>query len=118
MYNFTEPVEKEKYFYWKASLGPTMRLFITKPPNKYGLFIDLSAFYNLPIRFRYVAVDGNTTITDKSIHQFTDFSGFMRIGINNWLSFTGEYRLSNFLKSNYPEMPRLQLGIDFMFQDY
>lgn len=117
VYNFTEPVEKEKYFYWKASLGPTMRLFITKPPNKYGVFIDLSAFYNLPIRFRYVALDGNTKILDKSIHQFTDFSAFMRLGINDRLSFTAEYRLSNFLKSNYPEMPKIQLGIDLLIEN-
>lgn len=117
VYNFTEPVEKEKYFYWKASLGPTMRLFITKPPNEYGIFIDFSAFYNLPIRFRYLAIDGKTRTTQKSIHQFTDFSGFMRVGINHWLSFTAEYRLSNFLKSNYPEMPKIQLGIDLLIEN-
>lgn len=116
VYNFIEPVDKEKYFYWKASLGPTMRLFITKPPNEYGIFIDFSALYNLPIRFRYMAIDGNTKTTERSIHQFTDFSGFMRVGINHWLSFTAEYRLSNFLKSNFPEMPKIQLGIDLLIE--
>ena len=95
------PIKKERYFYWKAILAPTLRFFINKPANKYGAYLDLSLCYNLPVIFRYVGINNNTRISQKYIHQYKDFSVLARTGINQGVAITTEYRIFDYLKNQY-----------------
>ena len=75
------------------------------------VIIDIGAGYYLPIAFRKVInYSENTKVINKYIHQFTDFRAFINFGFVP-ITFFCEYRLSDFLIGNYPELPKYDVGI-------
>lgn len=102
----------ERYFYWSFKLGLFMRLttFNMKQPHKGGMFLDLGANYNLPIYFRLVGLYENHKDITRFIHKFNDVSLTARIGSDK-LTLYGQYRLFDFVKYPYPQMPLLSFGL-------
>lgn len=120
---YTTPGNKnERFIYWTFGYSVFIRLSAANMQHVYSYleldgppkpFIDIGATYNLPLRFRYTAAKGTTREQARFIHNYLDFAAFARIGIGP-VAFTGTYRLTNFVKDNWPEMPRLQLGLSFV----
>lgn len=74
-------------------------------------FIDLGAGYYLPLLFNHTAVyKGSKKFIDRNIHNFNDFRTFVNIGFAP-VSIYAEYRLSDFVRGNNPQLPKLHTGI-------
>lgn len=82
-----------------------------------GFLLDIGIRYHVPILCRYVVRYGPEKIMHQNIHQFTDVRAFVGIGIYP-VEFFAEYRLMDFLRSAYPEMPKLRVGMKILFGDY
>ncbi|MFZ9847381.1 MAG: hypothetical protein ACO3EE_04450 [Flavobacteriales bacterium] len=84
--------------------------------QKKSSFIDLGAAYQLPFagNYSYKNEDQKTIISN--LHQYTDFSAFTRIGYKN-LAFYAKYRLLDYLKAGYPELPKLQVGVSILLEN-
>jgi hypothetical protein len=87
-----------------------------KNPDK-GFVLDAGAYYALPLMFRHAYDIGTHRAQDLWIHQYKDFEAFARIGIRP-VTIQAEYRLSDYILGNYPELPRLRIGIAFLFNAY
>lgn len=79
------------------------------------LTLDVGAGYYFPILFRHVAnYDAGQKTVNRFIHQFTDVRAFVNFGFYPVTVFA-EYRLSDFLIGNYPELPLYNVGLRFLF---
>ena len=110
--------DSEKYYYWNINYLVFTRLttFNNKTWNTKGIFLDGGISYNFPLMFRYVVTEGNTKVVTSRIHRYNDFSGVIRLGYKP-ISIMFEYRLTNFLDEEYPEQPKIKLGISLMLAD-
>lgn len=116
------PIIYERYNEMKINLEVKFRLSTGNQrasghyPAK--LFLDFGAGYYFPISFRHTTYyKGNLKITDKYIHQFTDFRAFANFGYKAFAVFF-EYRLTDYLLGNYPEVPVYNMGIRLLFGAY
>ena len=105
--------ERYSYLAWLGYLGFRFTSHDYKKKRLKGLFFDLGVNYNFPLYFKHVVgYEGNEKKVRGKIHRFTDFRGFARIG---WhpvqLSF--EYRYVDFVKGDYPQVPRYFVGLSF-----
>jgi len=111
-------VKRERYFSWDVLIEPTMR-FSTNNRRDYntkGLFLEFGARYHLPLLFRHVYVANDKKYTTSRLHQFNNVSGLVRVGYANF-ALMAQYRFFDFVKGIYPELPRLNVGISFVFTD-
>jgi|GEM_PF-2937268 len=107
--------DTEKYYYWNLSYMIFLRAtFYNNYKKNKGLFLDGGISYNFPLLFRYVLVKGDTKTVTKKIHHYNDFSAIFRLGYQP-IAFTFEYRLTNFLDKNFPEQPKMKVGVSFIF---
>jgi hypothetical protein len=87
--------------------------FATHNLRKYtlkGAFLDIGTTYYLPLRFRHVVVYDKDKISRRGIHEFTDWRAYAAIG---WfpVQVFAEYRIMDFMKENYPELPQYRIGV-------
>jgi len=111
--------KRERYFTFGLTTGAIIRLSgITHKTNdiSYGPSLDFGVLYNLPFVHRHVYVSGNSKIVNRRIHNYTDFSGIIRIGFLP-VTLLMEYRINNFIKSPLPQEPRFKLGLSLIFGD-
>jgi hypothetical protein len=108
--------DNEKYYYWNLNFTLLSRLttFDYKRNGNQGPYLDLGISYNFPLLFRHVITEDNTKISTKRIHNYNDFSTTARLGYSMF-ALTLEYRLTNFLKENYPEQPKIKIGLSIFF---
>lgn len=110
----------ERYTNIKLNLEAKFRIS-TGNQQTYGphfgqhFVIDIGAGYYFPIMFRHVSnYNDNTKVINMFIHQYTDVRAFINIGYYPVTVFA-EYRLSDFLLGNYPELPLYNVGLRFLF---
>lgn len=80
-------------------------------------FLNVGIRYHLPLVARYVQVNDQNKTKFKGIHNFNDVRFFARIGFLQGFVFA-EYRPVTFLKADYPDIPKLNLGICFQLPNY
>lgn len=79
--------------------------------------LDVGVKYNLPLIFRHTArYDGFRKTSRGGLHQFTDARLYVNLGWEYAGVFV-EYRLFNFLKGNYPEVPKISFGLRAFIHD-
>ncbi len=108
--------DNEKYYYWNLNFTLLSRLttFDYKRYGTKGPYLDLGISYNFPLLFRHIITEDNTKISTKRIHNYNDFSTTARLGYSMF-ALTLEYRLTNFLKEDYPEQPKIKIGLSIFF---
>lgn len=105
---------KERYFGAYTSLSVHFRFIPTviKKTGARGLFIDLGAGYKLPYYYAYSRfIDDYTKLTTRHIHRNNEFDVFARIGYS-WGAVKINYRLTDILKGQHVEPPKLSLGVE------
>lgn len=80
-------------------------------------FFNVGVRYHLPMVARYVQVSDESKTKFKGIHNFTDVRLFARIGFIQGFVFA-EYRPMTFLKTVYPDIPKLNVGVCFQVPYY
>lgn len=113
-----QPNIKEKYFSFSGSVFLYNRFILSKIKNtkKRGFFLDLGAGYRLPYVYNYFYfTDKNTRTSIRKIHKFNDFELFSRLGYAN-IAIFATYQLTDALKSNYYQTPKLTIGLGFPLQ--
>ena len=112
---FPYSFKHERYYSWKFFVAFNNRFVFKQPSEKnhQPWFLDISLGYNFPLIYRYVAIEGSSKQMIRSISNYKDFSAMARLAFG-FISFNAEYRLTNSLKTIFPEVPHLILGIDFI----
>jgi hypothetical protein len=107
--------KRERMLAWNFIMGIGNRISFNnaRVNATKGVIIDYGANYNFPLLFNHSIINGPNRIVNKRIHQFTDFSTFVRIGYFP-VTIIAEYRLSDYVISGYPEMPKLKFGIEIL----
>ncbi|HBS86213.1 MAG: hypothetical protein A2W91_09420 [Bacteroidetes bacterium GWF2_38_335] len=107
---------KENYSYCYFPIGVNVSFSLndmTKSPSK-RIMLDLGATYNAPLWFRHSFKENNQTTLTRKIQKYNDFNAYCAFAVTPF-SIWAEYRLTDFLKDGFPEMPRLNIGIVFLF---
>jgi hypothetical protein len=108
--------KKEFYSYLSYQFGFLNRFsfFDTEKKNR-GLTADLGLLYNLPIFFRHIYhEEADQQLISRKIHKFNDFRAMASVGYAP-LCIRVEYRLTNFVKKDFPELPKLTIGLMLEF---
>lgn len=110
----------ERYFQLNGNIGPYLRLsqksMIDKSTYK-SIYIDLGINYALPLVSHYTIKDKNVKTIKSGLHQYTNCFVYSRLGFNN-ISILVQYRLLDYLKGSYVELPKLEFGISFFIQSW
>jgi hypothetical protein len=109
----------QNYSYLSLEGSATARLYAGKYQQKRDarLFLEAGLSYKLPIIFRYVARFDTQKHTDRWMHQFTDLAAIARLGLHNGVSLKAEYRPFNVIKSPFPQLPKLSIGLSITFYE-
>lgn len=110
-----EQVKQQYYSYLTYSLGFSTRLYLNKynKPRTGRPFIELGAFYELPLIFRELSRVGNFKVSERWLHKFNDVQLYGTIGLSNRVSVSGSYRLFDVVKNNKAQLPKLTVGLSF-----
>lgn len=106
----------EKYNYLDAHFDLKFRISsgnqqLNNMPT--GWIIDIGLTYYVPVIFKHVIkFEDNKKLTNSRLHQFRDLRAFINLGYSHFSVFY-EYRLSDFVLGNYPELPKYNAGIRF-----
>ena len=105
----------ERYFALNLSAAFMNRFtfYDARTIDNMGVTLDLGLEYNYPLLFRHVEVDGNQKLIERKIHQFNDLSVVARLGYPP-VMFTVEYRVLDYLKGPFPQVPPLRIGLTFV----
>lgn len=112
------PVKYERYSNLNLNVGFYNRFsFFKSSENEIteGLVVDMGLSYNFPIVFRHMYGIDNRKYVTKGLHQFNNFSVFSRFSYG-YIAVTGEYILFDFVKDDFPEVPKLRLGVSFLIK--
>ncbi len=103
--------QKERFFKWTLSEALFLRVanknLRTAPLNYW--FVDVGAVYHFPLMFNYTYVNGSERTVTHRIHRYNDVSAMLKLGYAPF-SFFVEYNLFDYVKSPYPQMPRMRFG--------
>lgn len=108
-------VKQQYYSYLTYSLGFSTRLYLNKykKPRNGRPFIEMGAFYDVPLIFRELSRVDNLKVSERWIHKFNDVQAFATIGLTNRVSLSGAYRIFDVVKNNKAQLPKLTLGLSF-----
>lgn len=112
------PVKYERYSNLNLNLGFFNRFsFFKSDENSIteSLVLDLGLSYNFPIVFRHMYNIDNRKFVTMGLHQFSNFSVFSRFSYGS-VAITGEYRIFDYVKGDFPEVPMLRLGVSFLIK--
>lgn len=107
--------KRERYIHLSYYMGLMNRIFISNPNGDQPFYLDFGADYFLPIWFRHASVTKNQMLVGKRIHQWNDVRAFARIGLLGSFSLACRYRIFDFAKSPYPQLPKYEICIGFTF---
>lgn len=110
---FESELDRARYSWFKWGLGLTNTFMISgvKTEDQRDDFIlNFGATWNMPIMFRYTEVNGSTKQFKRGIHKWNEFQAEARLTYGP-IGFGATYRLTEYLKGDYPEMPRLMLSL-------
>jgi hypothetical protein len=113
------PAKYERYSNLNMSLGLFHRISLIE---SYGLneeesfALDLGAKYNLPLYFRHAYNYEKRLFNTRGLHQFKNFSALARLSYKA-VGITCEYRIFDYVKGDFPEPPRLKLGITLILKE-
>lgn len=112
-------VKRENYNTVYYTTGLYFRQFFNLPTeNRWSRpMVDIGVQYRLPIYFRKNIAWSEGIITEKWLHKFNELVVYTRIGISNGAALNVSYRPFNSIKNNLPELPKLQFGISFLFDN-
>lgn len=108
-------VRRERYFDWNLSIEPSIR-FSTNNRRSYeskGLFVELGTCYHFPLVFRHVYSLNQSRYTQSRIHNFNNLEGVLRLGYEEF-SIMASYRFFNVVKDNFPQLPKLNVGLSLV----
>ncbi len=89
-----------------------------KKINKYPLFfVDIGAYYNLPMVYRFKQKEGNYFIVKNYTNRWNEFVGQFCFGITG-LIFLAEYHFTNYLIAPVVPRSKLTLGVMFKLQPF
>jgi hypothetical protein len=101
----------ERYFALNLSAAFMNRFtfYDARTVDNMGITLDLGIEYNYPLMFRHAEVDGNQKLIERKIHRLNDLSVIARFGYTP-VMLVVEYRILDYLKSPYPQVPPLRIG--------
>jgi hypothetical protein len=109
---FENELNRARYSWFKWGLGLTNTFMISgvKTEDERDDFIlNFGATWNIPIMFRYTEVNGSTKQFKRGIHKWNELQAEARLTYGA-VGFGATYRLTEYLKGDYPEMPRLMVS--------
>lgn len=109
--------ERITYLNFKYGIYFRFSTFNMRQEHKGGIFLDAGANYYFPIFFRHAGIYDNHKDITRFIHRYNDVSLMGRIG-TDLISAEVNYRLFNFVKGGFEQMPRLTFGINIRVADY
>jgi hypothetical protein len=109
---FENEFERKRYSWFKWGLGLTNTLVISGVKTDISnddFILNFGATWNMPIMFRYTELGENSKQFKRGIHKWNEFQLEARLTYGA-VGFGATYRLNEYLKNSYPEMPRLMLS--------
>ncbi len=113
------PVKNERYSNINLNLGFYHKVsFFESHGNKSRetVAIDLGALYNFPLYFRHAYNIDKRKFSTRGLHEFKNFSAFGRISYKS-VAVTCDYRLFDFVKGDFPEVPKLRMGVTVLLKE-
>jgi hypothetical protein len=110
---FDNELNLARYSWFKWGLGVTNSLMISgvKTEDERDDFIlNFGATWNMPLMFRYTEVGDGAKQFKRGIHKWNEFQAEARLTYGA-VGFGATYRLTEYLKGDFPEMPRLMLSL-------
>jgi len=110
---FENELDRARYTWFKWGLGLTNSLIISGVKTEMSnddFILNFGATWNMPIMFRYTEVNGSTKQFKRGIHKWNELQAEARLTYGA-IGFGATYRLREYLKYDYPEMPRLMLSL-------
>jgi hypothetical protein len=110
---FEKELDRSRYSWFKWGLGLTNTLMISgvnTDVQSDDFILNFGATWNMPIMFRYSEVSGSPKQFKRGIHKWNEFQAEARLTYGP-IGFGATYRLTEYLKGDYPEMPRLMLSL-------
>lgn len=106
-------VKHQYYSYFIATAGVAARLYLNKYKNSNDArpYLEIGTYYNLPIVFRQISRVDNYKRSERWISRYNDVQVYGKLGITNRIGLQGSYRLFDVVKNNYPQLPKLQVGL-------
>jgi hypothetical protein len=106
-------VKHQYYSYFVASAGVAARLYLNRYKNSNDArpYLEIGSYYNLPIVFRQISRVDNYKRSERWISRYNDVQVYGKLGITNRIGLQGSYRLFDVVKNNYPQLPKLQVGL-------
>lgn len=101
-------VDRQVFSYVNVPFAFTTSIYIRDKK-----LLDLGMSYHLPLLSRISQLDGNQKLKTKKVHNFNDIRYFAHLGYS-WGFLFAEYRATQFLKSNFEDMPNINLGARFL----
>jgi hypothetical protein len=108
--------ERITYLNFKYGFYFRISTFNMRQEHKGGFFLDAGANYYFPIFFRHAGIYDNHKDITRFIHKYNDVSLLARIG-TDLISAEVNYRLFNFVKGGFEQLPILTFGINFRIAD-
>lgn len=110
---FEKELDRARYSWFKWGLGLTNTFMISgvkTEDDRDDFILNFGATWNMPIMFRYTEVNGSTKQFKRGIHKWNEFQAEARLTYGA-VGFGATYRLTEYLKGDYPEMQRLMLSL-------
>lgn len=108
-------LEKQRYVEVGTGLKTFLHYDFVKVKNIRRLtFCDLGFGYYLPYSFDYKGFKAQDVYSGiQGITKYNDFRTFFRFGYRHY-AIAATYRLTDIMKKDFPEPPKLQIGIEFL----
>ena len=110
---FEKELNRARYSWFKWCLGVTNSFMISGVKTedyRDDFILNFGATWNMPLMFRYTEVGGGTKQFKRGIHKWNEFQAEARLTYGP-VGFGATYRLTQYLKGDYPEMPRVMLSL-------
>ncbi len=106
---------KDRYEYLNLQFDSRIRISSGSqqqtPLHHAGWFIDIGIIYYLPLALTYKArYEDDIVLRKYSFHRFKDLRAVAEFGYS-YITVFGEYRLFDFMKRNFAELPKYRFGL-------
>lgn len=111
-------IKNERYFSWNFDIATSIRFSSNdrRDYNTGGLFLEFGTIYHFPLLFRHTYNENQKKVSTSQIHQFKNLSAHVKLGYEN-IALMVSYRLFDYVNGDYPELPKLKVGLSFIFSE-
>jgi len=111
-------IKNDHYFSWNFDIATSLRISSNnrRDYNTEGAFLEIGAIYHFPFIFRHSYLEDSKKVTTSHIHQFQNVTAQVKIGYGN-VALMASYRLFDYINGNYPELPKLKVGLSVMVSE-